>query len=80
MQVLAIHEMRWANPEKTSVRLIADTNTGKQELIHTPYNADSIIWDAVRAFPADQIMEMLPPEPVAAAVDAQDVTDVDFRE
>lgn len=74
MQVFKINEMRWADIDQTTVRLVADTNTGNGEVIYTPYSADSIIWDAVRAYPADQILQMLPPEPSVS--DAQDVTDV----
>lgn len=75
MQVFTIHEMRWANTEQTSVYLVADTSTGNGELIGTPYNAESIIWDAVRAFPVENIQPM-----VEVAPEQSDVTDVDFRE
>lgn len=58
MQVFKIHEMRWANEDKAFVYLVADTNTGNNELISTPYNEESIIWDAVRAFPVEDIQPM----------------------
>lgn len=55
MQVYKIHQMAWANPDKTRVTLIADTNTGNREEISTPYGETSIIWDAVKAFPIEDI-------------------------
>lgn len=74
MEIFKIHEMRWANTAQDAVLLVADTATGARERICTPYGADSIIWDAVRAYPRDQILSMLPPEPVADLV--EDVVDV----
>ena len=65
IEVKKIYEMKWATEEKTYVILIADTNTGDGEEIATPYSEESIIWDAVRAFPVDQIGEYVaPPEEV----------------
>lgn len=61
MQVKKIYKMTWSNYEKTSVMLIADTDTGDKELIATPYSEESIIWDAVKAFPVDQIGVYVPP-------------------
>lgn len=58
MQVFKIHEMRWGNEDKTFVYLVADTNTGNNELISTPYNEESIIWGAVEAFPVEDIQPM----------------------
>jgi hypothetical protein len=63
MEIKKIHSMRWATEDKTFVGLIADTNTGNNESIGTPYNDTSIIWDAVRAFPVDQIAGYI--EPIA---------------
>jgi hypothetical protein len=80
MQVFNIHEMRWANVEKNSVYMVADTNTGERELIGTPYNAESIVWSAVRQYPVDQILPMLPPEPITTpAEEEQDIVDVVSR-
>ena len=53
--------MRWATPDNTFVGLIADTDTGDNESIGTPYDETSIIWDAVRAFPAEQITPYVEP-------------------
>ena len=53
--------MRWAAPDNTFVVLIADTNTGNNEEIATPYDETSIIWNAVRSFPVDQIAEYIEP-------------------
>lgn len=55
--------MRWATSDKSYVVLFADTNTGSNEQIATPYGEASIIWDAVKSFPVDQITEYV--EPVA---------------
>ena len=57
MQVTKIHSMWWGDAAKTSVGLIADTDEGNELTIGTPYDTSSIIWDAVRAYPADQIAE-----------------------
>lgn len=67
MQIKQIHSMFWADVEHTAVGLNADTDEGNNLLIGTPYNDTSIIWDAVRAFPADQIAEYV--EPVVEAPD-----------
>jgi hypothetical protein len=64
MQIKKIHSMRWATEDKTFVGLIADTDTGNNESIGTPYNEASIIWDAVKAFPVNQIEEYVEPPPV----------------
>jgi hypothetical protein len=61
MEIKKIHSMRWATPDNTFVGLIADTDTGNNESIGTPYDNTSIIWDAVRAFPVDQIAEYVEP-------------------
>ena len=65
MEIKKIHSMRWATPDNTFVCLFADTDTGNNEEIATPYGELSIIWDAVRAFPIDQISEYV--EPVVEA-------------
>jgi hypothetical protein len=57
MKIKKIHSMRWATPDNTFVGLIADTDTGDNESIGTPYDETSIIWDDVRAFSVDQIAE-----------------------
>jgi hypothetical protein len=61
MEIKKIYSMHWATPDNTYVGLIADTDTGNNEDIGTPYNETSIIWDAVRAFPVDQITPYVPP-------------------
>lgn len=61
MEIKKIHSMRWAAPDNTFVVLIADTNTGNNEEIATPYDETSIIWNAVRSFPVDQIAEYIEP-------------------
>jgi hypothetical protein len=63
MEIKKIHSMRWATEDKSVVGLIADTDTGDNESIGTPYGETSIIWDAVQAFPVDQIADYV--EPVA---------------
>ena len=57
MEIKQIHSMFWGDADHTCVGLTADTSTGTNELIGTPYNETSIIWDAVKAFPVDQIAE-----------------------
>jgi hypothetical protein len=57
MEIKKIHSMRWATADNTFVCLIADTGTGNNEQIGTPYGNTSIIWEAVQAFPVDQIAE-----------------------
>lgn len=61
MQIKKIHSMRWATADKTYVCLFADTNTGNNEEIGTPYNNTSIIWDAIKLFPTDQIAAYVAP-------------------
>ena len=61
MEIKKIHSMRWATLDKSFVVLIADTNTGNNEEIATPYGEASIIWDAVKAFPVDQIAAYVEP-------------------
>ena len=61
MEIKKIHSIRWATSDNTYVRLIADTDTGNNEEIATPYDQTSIIWDAVRAFPIDQITAYVEP-------------------
>jgi len=61
MEIKKIHSMRWATLDNTFVSLIADTDTGNNEEIGTPYGEASIIWEAVRAFPVDQIDEYVEP-------------------
>ena len=61
MQIKLIHSMCWGNADHTAVGLNADTDTGINEEIGTPYDATSIIWDAVRAFPVGDIVEYVAP-------------------
>lgn len=61
MQIKKIHSMRWATEDKSYVGLVADTDTGNNESIGTPYSEASIIWEAVKAFPVDQIGEYVEP-------------------
>ena len=53
--------MRWATPDHTFVVLFADTDTGNNEEIGTPYNGTSIIWEAVQAFPVNEIAAYVEP-------------------
>jgi hypothetical protein len=55
MEIKKIHSMRWATPDSSYVVLTADTDTGDNEEIATPYSEESIIWGAVSAFPAAEI-------------------------
>jgi hypothetical protein len=55
MEIKKIHLMQWGDIEKTGVRLIADTDTGDNEDIGTPYGPDSIIWTAVQTFSVEEI-------------------------
>jgi hypothetical protein len=61
MEIKNIHSMRWATEDKSYVVLIADTNTGNNEEIATPYGVTSIIWGAVSAFPVEQIADYIAP-------------------
>ena len=61
MKIKKIHSMFWATAEHDTVGLNADTDTGDDQLIGTPYNETSIIWEAVQAFPVDQIAEYAAP-------------------
>jgi hypothetical protein len=61
MQIKKIHSMRWATPDNTFVGLIADTDTGDNESIGTPYGTASIIWEALQTFPVDQISDYVEP-------------------
>ena len=63
MQIKQIHSMRWATPDQTFVVLFADTDTGNNEEIGTPYDSTSIIWVAVQAFPESQIAAYVEPPP-----------------
>lgn len=78
MNIKLIYSMQWASEDRTTVKITADTDTGDREEIFTPYNNTSIIWDAVQAFPADQIAEYVPPVQPKPTNDG--VTDVDFVE
>jgi hypothetical protein len=71
MEIKKIHSMTWSE-DGIYVVLFADTNEGDNLQIATPYNETSIIWDAVRAFPVDQI------QPYVAPV--EEVQDVEFTE
>ena len=62
IQITQIHSARWANPEHTMVLLVADTNTGNSEQISTPYSQESIVWQWVQDFPAEQIGEYVEPQ------------------
>lgn len=59
--------MRWANPAKTYVVLVADTTEGENQEISTPYSSESIIWSAVQAYDAESIQEYVEPQPVQSA-------------
>lgn len=61
MQITKIHSMWWGDADNTSVGLIADTDQGINLTIGTPYDTTSIIWDAVHAFPVDQIADYVAP-------------------
>jgi hypothetical protein len=63
VQVNLIKQMRWANPAKTYVVLVADTNEGENQEISTPYGPESIIWSAVQAYSTENIEEYVAPEP-----------------
>lgn len=54
--------MQWSNEERTGVVVVADTVTGNNEIISTPYNSDSIIWDAICLFPKEHIAAPPPVE------------------
>jgi len=64
MQIKQIHSMRWATPDQAFVVLFADTDTGNNEEIGTPYNGTSIIWEAVQAFPVNEIAAYVEPVPL----------------
>ena len=54
MQIKKIYSMKWSE-DNSYVILIADTDTGDNEEIATPYSEESIIWDAVKTFPVNEI-------------------------
>lgn len=61
MIILQIHSMFWADEAQTCVGLIADTDTGTEQLIGTPYDETSIIWADVSVFPVEEIAAYVPP-------------------
>lgn len=61
MQIKQIHSMQWATEDKSFVGIVADTDTGDNQSIGTPYNETSIIWEAVKAYPVVQIAEYVEP-------------------
>jgi len=65
MQIIQIHSMFWGDQNNTLVGLIADTDEGANQLIGTPYSEASIIWDAIKVFPVDQIAAYTPPTTVS---------------
>lgn len=64
--------MRWATPDRTYVGLIADTDTGNNENIGTPYDSTSIIWEAVQAFPVNEIAPYVEPAPLLELEESND--------
>jgi hypothetical protein len=60
MKIKKIHSIQWGDVEMSVVRLIADTDTGDSEEIGTPYGPESIIWEDIQEFPADQIQAFQP--------------------
>lgn len=72
MEIKKIHSMKWATEDNSYVVLVADTDTGDNEEIATPYSEESIIWESVRAFPVEQIQPYVPPP--------EEVQDVEFTE
>ena len=61
MNIITIHTMWWGDADRTVVGLIADTDEGTNLKIGTPYGTSSIIWEAVQAFPVNQIAEYVEP-------------------
>lgn len=61
MEIKKIHSMKWATQDKSFVVLIADTDTGNNEEIATPYGPDSIIWSAVQDYPKEEIIDYVVP-------------------
>jgi hypothetical protein len=57
---ITIKEMKWIDAGQTSVALLADTPEGNDLQISTPYSYESIFWDDVSQFPADQIQAYEP--------------------
>lgn len=70
MDIIQIHSMCWANPEHTAVQIYADTDTGTNESIGTPYDTSSIIWEKVSAFPISEITEYVAKERISASYPA----------
>lgn len=52
--------MQWGDENHTCVGLTADTNAGDNVQIGTPYNDMSIIWNAVKSFPVNEIAAFIP--------------------
>lgn len=69
MQIKQIHSMQWATSDHSFVRLVADTDEDNSQIIGTPYSDLSIIWDAVKAYPVEDIAEYV--EPVIEGDDVQ---------
>jgi hypothetical protein len=61
MEIKNIYSMRWATQDKSYVVLFADTDSGNNEEISTPYGEESIIWHAIKEFPLDQIQSYVAP-------------------
>ena len=55
MRILTLHSINWGNPERSAVRIIADTDQGFNEDIGTPYGPSSILWNYIQTIPVDQI-------------------------
>jgi hypothetical protein len=62
MIITQIKSMQWMDANKQLVSLIADTSDEGLNLeIGTTYGPESIIWEAIRVFPIDQIKAYVAP-------------------
>lgn len=61
MLINKISEMQWSDLAHSAVRLIAVTDQGNNINVHTPYNSTSIIWETIREYSQEQILEYIPP-------------------
>lgn len=63
MKITQIKKMWWGDEAQTVVGLVADTSDEGTDLqIGTPYDETSIIWEAVQAFPQNQIEAYVAPQ------------------
>jgi hypothetical protein len=58
-----LHNIRWANAEKTVVNVVADTNEGPNQDIYTPFDDTSVLWLQIKDI--TDIADYVEPSPPA---------------